>query len=58
MAITPGTTWARGPLVSHERVDDIIFEDGTALQGKFIAVLTLRDGKIVDFIDFEFQSGD
>ncbi|HKT76272.1 MAG TPA: hypothetical protein VJQ78_06035, partial [Sphingobium sp.] len=23
MTITPGTTWARGPVVTHERVDEI-----------------------------------
>ncbi|MDR7156683.1 limonene-1,2-epoxide hydrolase [Sphingobium xenophagum] len=53
MAITPGTTWARGPVVSHERVDEIILPNGR-IAGKFIGVFTLRDGKIVDFIDFEF----
>ncbi|MAU18983.1 MAG: hypothetical protein CMH13_00425 [Martelella sp.] len=53
MTVTPGTTWARGPVVSHERVDDIQFRDGTKAEGKFIAIFTLRDGRIVDFIDFE-----
>lgn len=53
MAVTPGTTWARGPVVTHERVDDIRFQDGTRAGGNFIAVFTLRDGRIVDFIDFE-----
>lgn len=52
MIITPGTTWARGPVVTHERVDDIPFPDGSNFAGKFIAVFTLRGGKIVDFIDF------
>lgn len=54
MIITPGTTWARGPVVTHERVDDIPFPDGTRIKGKYIAVFTLRDGKIVDFLDFAF----
>lgn len=53
MAITPGTTWARGPVVTHERVDDIRFRGGTKLGGKFIAIFTLRNGRIVDFIDYE-----
>jgi len=53
MAVTPGMTWARGPVVSHERVDDIQFRDGTKAEGKFIAVFTLRNGRIVDCIDFE-----
>lgn len=52
MVITPETTWARGPVVCHERVDDIPFLDGTRAEGKFIAVFTLRAGKIVDLIDF------
>ena len=54
MAITPNTTWARGPVVCHERTDDIQFIDGTSINGKYIAVFTLRDGRIVDLIDFEF----
>jgi ketosteroid isomerase-like protein len=53
MTVTPATTWARGPLVTHERVDDIPFRDGTNASGRFIAVFTFRDGKIVDFIDFK-----
>ena len=53
MTITPGTTWARGPVVTHERVDDIQLPQ-RRLQGKYIAVFTLRDRKIVDFIDFDF----
>lgn len=53
MAITPGTNWARGPVVCHERKDHIRFKDGTTAGGRFIAVYTLRDGRIVDFIDFE-----
>ncbi len=54
LVITPGTTWARGPVVCHERMDDIPFLDGTRIKGKFIAVFTLRDGKIVDYLDFNF----
>ncbi|KRS15755.1 hypothetical protein RIdsm_00955 [Roseovarius indicus] len=55
MAIKPGTTWARGPVVTHERVDEIRFRDGTKAGGKFVAVYTFRDGKSVDFIHFESQ---
>lgn len=51
MTITPGTTWARGPVVTHERIDEIVLPDQD-ISGKFIAVFTLRDSKIVDFIDF------
>ena len=54
MTVTPGTTWARGPVVTHERTDDMEQPNGTGASGRFIAVFTLRDGKIVDFIDFNF----
>ena len=53
MTITPGTTWARGPVVTHERVDEIILPN-RKIAGKYIAVFTLRNAKIVDFIDFDF----
>lgn len=51
MTISPGTTWARGPVVTHERVDEIILPD-SKIAGKYIGVFTLRGGKIVDFLDF------
>lgn len=54
MTVTPGTTWARGPVVTHERQDDIETAQGTGPSGRFIAVFTLRDGRIVDFLDFNF----
>ena len=57
MVVTPGTKWARGPVVTHEREDKIVLGAGGPLRqiaGKYIAVFTLRDQKIVDFIDFEF----
>ena len=55
MTITPGTRWARGPVVTHERVDDIVFGPNRKIAGKYIAVFTLRDGKIVDFTDYTLQ---
>ena len=55
MVITPGTKWARGPVVTHERTDNIVMGNDRAIAGKYIAVFTLRGGKIVDFIDFEFE---
>ena len=54
MKITPGTTWARGPVVTHERTDEIVLSPERSMRGKYIAVFTLRAGKIVDFIDFDF----
>ena len=53
MTVTPGTIWARGPVVTLERTDDIETAQGsTGPSGRFIAVYTVRDGKIVDFLDF------
>ena len=56
MTITPGTTWARGPVVTHERVDEIILGPTSKIAGKYIAVFTLRAGKIVDFTDYVLQN--
>ena len=53
MTVTPGTTWARGPVVTHERVNDIVLPQ-TKITGKYLTIFTLREGKIVDFIEFEF----
>lgn len=52
MTVTPGTTWARGPIVTLERADDIEGPNGDGASGRFVAVFTLRSGKIVDFLDF------
>ena len=53
MTITPGTTWARGSVVVHERTDEIESATGsTGATGRLVAVFTLRDGKIVHFLDF------
>lgn len=53
MTVTPGSTWARGPVVTHERTDEIVNTAGSRNpSGVFIAVFALRDRKIVDFIDF------
>ena len=51
MSITPGSVWARGPVVVHEQTDDIVLPSRNIV-GKFIAIFTLRDGKIVDFLEF------
>jgi len=56
MTVTPGSTWAKGPVVTHERTDEIEMGNGSRqASGTYIAVFTLRDGKIVDFIDFRKQ---
>ena len=52
MTITPGTRWARGPVMTHEHVDDIVLSAERRITGAYIAVFTLRAGKIVDFLEF------
>lgn len=51
ITVTPGTRWARGPVVVHEQVDDITLPTHT-ITGKYIALFTLQEGKIVDFLEF------
>lgn len=51
ITVTPGTVWARGPVVVHEQVDDIILPSRN-ITGKYMAVFTLKAGKIVDFLEF------
>ena len=54
MTVNPGSTRARGPMVTHERVDEMNLLDGTTGDsGTWFAVFGLRDRKIVDFIDFQ-----
>lgn len=54
MTVKPGSQQARGPMVTHERVDRMKLQDGTTSgSGTFFAVFGLKDGKIVDFIDFQ-----
>ena len=53
MTITPGTTWARGPVVAHEHVDDIVLPQ-RKIAGRYLTIFTLRNGKIVDFIEFAY----
>lgn len=54
MTVKPGSTRAVGPMVTHERVDRMVLQDGTNQgSGTWFAVFGLRDGRIVDFIDFQ-----
>jgi limonene-1,2-epoxide hydrolase len=54
MTVKPGSQLARGPMVTHERVDQMVLQNGTTNgSGTFFAVFGLREGKIVDFIDFQ-----
>ena len=54
MTMKPGSMMARGPMVTHERVDEMNLLDGTTGgSGTWVRVFGLRDRKIVDFIDFQ-----
>ena len=54
MTVKPGTQSAIGPMVTHERVDEMVLQDGTTQgSGTWFAVFGLKGGKIVDFIDFQ-----
>ena len=56
MTVKPESTTARGPIVTHERVDEMRLQDGTTTgSGTWFAVFGLRDRKIVDFIDFQID---
>jgi limonene-1,2-epoxide hydrolase len=56
MIVAAGSTMARGPIVTHERVDAMRMPDGaTNGSGTWFAVFGLRDRKIVDFIDYQIE---
>ena len=56
MRVTPGSTVATGPVVMHERFDRIQARPDWLLAGKYIGVFALRDGKIVDFLDYDISN--
>jgi limonene-1,2-epoxide hydrolase len=57
MTVKPGSPAARGPMVTHERTDEMKTVDGsTSGSGTYFGVFGLRDRKIVDFIDFQISS--
>jgi limonene-1,2-epoxide hydrolase len=57
MTVKPGSSTARGPMVTHERTDEMKTVDGsTSASGTYFGVFGLRDQKIVDFIDFQISS--
>lgn len=56
MTIKPGTTRAVGPIVTHERVDEMVMKDGSDFgSGTWFAVFALKNGKIVSFIDYQLD---
>ncbi len=56
MVVKPGTTRAVGPMVTHERVDAMVLQDGTTGgSGTWFGVFSVVDGKIHEFIDFQID---
>ncbi len=56
MKVKPGTTRAVGPMVTHERVDTMVMQDGSHLgSGTWFGVFSVVDGKIHEFIDFQID---
>ena len=49
-----GETFAKGPVVMHERVDFMSFANRPDSTGRFIGIYALKDGKIHEFIDYHF----
>jgi limonene-1,2-epoxide hydrolase len=56
MVVKPGTTRAVGPMVTHERVDTMVMQDGSNFgSGTWFGVFSVLDGKIQEFIDFQID---
>jgi hypothetical protein len=54
MTVRPGTQQAYGPMVTHVRADEVVMQNGsTNGSGLWFGVFGLRDGKIVDFVDWQ-----
>lgn len=47
-------TFAKGPVVMHERVDVMSFADRPDSTGRFTGIFALKDGKIHEFIDYHW----
>jgi len=56
MVVKPGTTRAVGPMVTHERVDTMVMQDGSNVgSGTWFGVFSVVDGKVQEFIDFQID---
>ena len=45
-------SFAKGPVVMHERVDVMSFEGRPDSTGRYVGIFALKDGKIHEFIDY------
>jgi limonene-1,2-epoxide hydrolase len=49
-----GETFAKGPVVMHERVDVMSWPDRPDSTGHLIGIYALKDGKIHEWIEYSF----
>jgi limonene-1,2-epoxide hydrolase len=47
-----GETFAKGPIVMHDRVDVMSFKDGPDRTGHLVGVFALKDGKIHEWLEY------
>jgi limonene-1,2-epoxide hydrolase len=49
-----GETFAKGPIVMHERVDVMSFPNQPDRTGRLIGVFALKDGKIHEWLEYSY----
>ena len=49
-----GDTFAKGPIVMHERVDIMSFANRPDSTGRFVGIYALKDGKIHEWLEYSF----
>jgi limonene-1,2-epoxide hydrolase len=49
-----GDTFAKGPIVMHERVDVMSFANRPDSTGRFVGIYALKDGKIHEWLEYSF----
>jgi limonene-1,2-epoxide hydrolase len=49
-----GDTFAKGPIVMHERTDFMSFANRPDSTGRFVGVYALKDGKIHEWLEYSF----
>jgi limonene-1,2-epoxide hydrolase len=49
-----GDTFAKGPVVMHERVDISSFANRPDTTGRFVGIYALKDGKIHEWLEYSF----
>jgi limonene-1,2-epoxide hydrolase len=49
-----GDTFAKGPVVMHDRTDIMSFADRPDRTGQYIGIYALKDGKIHEWIEYSY----